>query len=268
MQPHKTRAGGGGHIAPPVGTPPAWYFLPSAAESTQRTPPKPMVLDSLRGRGAVQSETHLPHESNNAYPRCAFASSLRLSPFESAYALALACRSQDPYSLLAFRRGRCLHRPAWICPALLAARHCEPVTDVTGVAIRISRPSGSPFKGSCHGKAVTEGSTRHFSRRASVGADAYIGPPRTGSRRISNLHPMHPAVRNVCLFQGGGDGFLLVHFRFPRKAAPGGDLPGHRDQPPGNAPFQTVFLRRHSSCRGVKGHHQTQFLLQHIRALQ
>ena len=157
--------------------PPAAPFLSAAKEREERKPPKPMVLDSLRGRGAVQSETHLPHESNNAYPRCAFASPLRLSPFESAYALALACRSQDPYSLLAFRRGRCLHRPAWICPALLAARHCEPVTDVTGVAIRISRPSGSPFKGSCHGKAVTEGSTRHFSRRASVGADAHISPP-------------------------------------------------------------------------------------------
>ena len=33
--------------------PPAGYFLSPATESTQRTPPKPMVLESLRGRGPV-----------------------------------------------------------------------------------------------------------------------------------------------------------------------------------------------------------------------
>ncbi len=112
MQPHKTRAGGGGHIAPPVGTPPAWYFLPSAAESTQRTPPKPMVLESLRGHSAVRSETHLPRESNGAYLRPAFVSSLRLFPCISAYALALAWRSQDLHPLLASRRGDPCGRPS------------------------------------------------------------------------------------------------------------------------------------------------------------
>ena len=175
MQPHKTRAGGGGHIAPPVGTPPAWYFLPSAAESTQRTPPKPMVLESLRGRGAVRNETHLPRESNSESPRRAFVSSLRLSPCKSACALALTCRNYNLHCtpcpfvgggvptprlyalLVTFRRGRCLHRPAWICTALLATCHCE--TSAHAVHGNPRPPSlGSPAQGELSATRLTEGS--------------------------------------------------------------------------------------------------------------
>ena len=55
------------------------YFLSPATESTQRTPPKPMVLDSLRGRGAVKIGTFCPRELNGATLSRAFALSLRLS---------------------------------------------------------------------------------------------------------------------------------------------------------------------------------------------
>ena len=55
------------------------YFLSPATESTQRTPPKPMVLDSLHGRGAGSVETFHPRELNGATPSRAFALSLRLS---------------------------------------------------------------------------------------------------------------------------------------------------------------------------------------------
>ena len=40
--------------------PPAGHFLSAATESAQRTPPKPMVLDSLRGHGAECIETFHP----------------------------------------------------------------------------------------------------------------------------------------------------------------------------------------------------------------
>ena len=59
--------------------PPAGDVLSPATESTQRTPPKPMVLDSLRGRGAVKIGTFCPRELNGATPSRAFALSLRLS---------------------------------------------------------------------------------------------------------------------------------------------------------------------------------------------
>jgi len=41
---------------------PAGHFLSAATESIQRTPPKPMVLDSLRGRGAECIGTFQPRE--------------------------------------------------------------------------------------------------------------------------------------------------------------------------------------------------------------
>ena len=40
--------------------PTAGYFLPSAAESNQRTPPKPMVLESFRAWNASRVDTRLP----------------------------------------------------------------------------------------------------------------------------------------------------------------------------------------------------------------
>ena len=58
--------------------------------------------------------------------------------------------------LVTFRRGRCLHRPAWICTAPLVTCHCEPVTAVTG-SQSVPVKNASLYKGSCHGKAVTEG---------------------------------------------------------------------------------------------------------------
>ena len=60
--------------------PPAGHFLSPATESTQRTPPKPMVLESLRGRGAKSVGTFHPRELNGANPPRAFALSRRLSP--------------------------------------------------------------------------------------------------------------------------------------------------------------------------------------------
>ena len=42
--------------------PPAGYFLPAAAASTQRTPPKPRFWNPFRGWGAVRAGPLLPRE--------------------------------------------------------------------------------------------------------------------------------------------------------------------------------------------------------------
>ena len=64
----------------PLAMPPAGHFLPPAAESTQRTPPKPMVLESFRAWNASRVENLLPREPGALVCRRAFASSLRLHP--------------------------------------------------------------------------------------------------------------------------------------------------------------------------------------------
>ena len=118
-----------------------------------------------------------PANRTDEIPRRAFVSSLRLSPCKSACALALACRNYNLHCtpcpfvgggvptprlhapLVTFRRGRCPHRPARSSAAPLVLCHCEPVTDVTGVAIRVLRlkpplrkgrwreaPEGSPYR--------------------------------------------------------------------------------------------------------------------------
>ena len=73
----------GGYISVPHSLcpkmPPAAPFLSPAKEREKRTLPKPMVLDSLRGRGAVKIGTFCPCELNGATPSRAFALSLRLS---------------------------------------------------------------------------------------------------------------------------------------------------------------------------------------------
>ena len=49
--------------------PPAGYFLSLETESTQRTPPKPMVLDSLRGRDAEHiGILHLANKTEKPRP--------------------------------------------------------------------------------------------------------------------------------------------------------------------------------------------------------
>ena len=91
-----------------------------------------------------------PANRTDEIPRCAFVSSLRLSPCKSACALALTCRNYNLHCtpcpfvgggvptprlhapLVTFRRGRCPHRPAQSSAAPLVLCHCEPVTDVTG----------------------------------------------------------------------------------------------------------------------------------------
>ena len=47
---------GCGNPHPPVIAPPAGHFLPTAAESTQRTPPKPIVLESFARLGYIPCE--------------------------------------------------------------------------------------------------------------------------------------------------------------------------------------------------------------------
>ena len=128
--------------------------------------------------GVVRSGTKptCPANRANEILRRAFASSLRLSPCMSAYALALARRNYNLHCtpcpfvgggvptprlyalLVTFRRGRCLHRPAWICTALLATCHCETSAHAVHGNPRPPSPTKAPLdKGSCHGSAVTEG---------------------------------------------------------------------------------------------------------------
>ncbi len=87
--------------------PTAWYFLPPAAESTQRTPPKPMVLDSLHGRGTSCAETLLPRESNGRNPAPCF----RIVPASISVQKRLRAGTdlpelQSTLHPLPFRRGR------------------------------------------------------------------------------------------------------------------------------------------------------------------
>ena len=116
-----------------------------------------------------------PANRANEILRRAFASSLRLSPCMSAYALALARRNYNLHCtpcpfvgggvptprlyalLVTFRRGRCLHRPAWICTALLATCHCE--TSAHAGHGNPRPPSlGSPAQGELSATRLTEGS--------------------------------------------------------------------------------------------------------------
>ena len=85
--------------------------------------------------------------------------------------------------LLRFRRGRCLHRPAVPTPCKKPC-HCEPVTDVTGVAIRPPVPLAPLPKGGWHGEAVTGGFLPRTHGRAHGPCPTrccVIGPGRTGS---------------------------------------------------------------------------------------
>ena len=94
--------------APLVPTmPTAWYFLPPAAESAQRTPPKPMVLDSLHGRGTSCAEALLPRESNGRNPALCF----RIVPASISVQKRLRAGTdlpelQSTLHPLPFRRGR------------------------------------------------------------------------------------------------------------------------------------------------------------------
>ena len=60
--------------------PTAWYFLPTAAESTQRTPSKPMVLKTFARLGCRPRGSLLPREPDAQVYHLAFVSSLRLQP--------------------------------------------------------------------------------------------------------------------------------------------------------------------------------------------
>ena len=84
--------------------------------------------------------------------------------------------------------------------------HCEPVTDVTGVAIRTPRPPWLPLWGSCH--EVTE---RVNSPSPPLRGTSPIGRGKTlvrlalaGDARASSLYTREPGMllhRRICLFQ-------------------------------------------------------------------
>ena len=115
----------------------------------------------------------------------------------SCYAFVVDGVPDDPFcctSCNPLRRGRCLHRPARPCPALLVAltppvicrTSChpviaKPVTDVTGCGNPPPVPSAPLPKGGWHGEAVTEGFSpaRTYSKRAAV-LPASIPPPTFG----------------------------------------------------------------------------------------
>ena len=63
-------------LRPPMPT--AGHFLPTAARSTQRTPPKPIFLESFRAWNTYRKETLLPRVPIAPVHRLAFVSSLPL----------------------------------------------------------------------------------------------------------------------------------------------------------------------------------------------
>ncbi len=150
--------------------PPAGYFLSPATESTQRAPPKPMVLESLRGRGAECIGTFHPRELNGVSPPCAFALSLLLSTAtRSALVLPVQTRKIRAPTVFGASRTpplrnsivkRCVGADAPVRLPDLYRNSCD-------VSLRSqcahwlwqSVPKAPLRKGSCHGAAVTEGST-------------------------------------------------------------------------------------------------------------
>ena len=87
--------------------PPAGHFLSPATESTQRTPPKPMVLDSLRGRGAVNIGTFCPRELNGANPVPCFRTVPAPVHRDALRACAARPSRENPW---VYRLVRCGHR--------------------------------------------------------------------------------------------------------------------------------------------------------------
>ena len=102
----------------------AGHFLPSAAESNQRTPPKPMVLESFRAWNASRVDTHLPRvpTARSAMPCFRIVSALPSAGRSRGPALPWHIRGapcvyradEEPAAPLATypARGRCPHRPA------------------------------------------------------------------------------------------------------------------------------------------------------------